>query len=131
MHYYITTDRLDMVTVQFEKFNANFKQLEVVFQEVTGKPFKPGQKVSAAGKNDGQVKKYIIANILKTCKHMKDHLPQQFGVPLSAEEEAENLDISTGKPFKPGQKLSSAEKNDGQVKKDIISNTTPRLNQCL
>ena len=46
-----------MVTTQFEKFNGNFKQLEVVFQEVTGKPFRPGQKISAAAKKDGQVKK--------------------------------------------------------------------------
>ena len=57
MHYYIHTGRLDMVTSHFEKFNSNFKQLEVVFQEVTGKPFRPGQKLSAAAKKDGQVKK--------------------------------------------------------------------------
>ena len=62
MHYYINTGRLDMVTTQFEKFNANFKQLEVVFQEVTGKPFRPGQKHSARGNKDGQVKK----NLTKT-----------------------------------------------------------------
>ena len=46
-----------MVTAQFEKFNSNFKQLEVVFQEVTGKPFRPGQKLSAVAKKEGQVKK--------------------------------------------------------------------------
>ena len=51
------------MTAQFEKFNANFKQLEVVFQEVTGKPFKPGQKLSAEGK-DEQVKK-DMTSILK------------------------------------------------------------------
>ena len=62
MHYYINTGRLDMVTTQFEKFNANFKQLEVVFQEVTGKPFRPGQKLSGEEKMDGQVKK-DLANI--------------------------------------------------------------------
>ena len=48
-----------MVTTQFEKFNSNFKQLEDVFQEVTGIPFRPGQKLSAAAKKDVQVKKEL------------------------------------------------------------------------
>ena len=64
MHYNISTGRIDLVTAQFEKFNANFKQLEVVFQEVTGKPFKPGQKLSAEGKKDEQVKK-DMTSVLK------------------------------------------------------------------
>ena len=33
-----------MVTVQFEKFNCHYKQLELVFSEVTGKAFEPGQR---------------------------------------------------------------------------------------
>ena len=47
-----------MVTAQFEKFNASFKELEAVFEEITGRPFKPGQKFTAAETEGGQVRKH-------------------------------------------------------------------------
>ena len=47
-----------MVTAQFEKFNASFKELEAAFEEVTGRPFKPGQKFSAAETKNGQVNEH-------------------------------------------------------------------------
>jgi len=74
VHYYISTSRIDMVTAQFEKFNASFKELEAVFEEVTGRPFKPGQKFTAAETEGGQ-----MASL-------------SAGDPLPAEEGTENLD---------------------------------------
>ena len=47
-----------MVTAQFEKFNASFKELEAVFEEITGRPFKPGQKFTAADTEGGQVREH-------------------------------------------------------------------------
>lgn len=52
-----------MVTAQFEKFNANYKQLEVVFQEVTGRAFKPGQVFSVMEIRNGQVREDLQTNI--------------------------------------------------------------------
>ena len=50
-----------MVTAQFEKFNANFKKLEVVFKEVTGRTFKPGQVFSVMeNRTAGQVRKNLL-----------------------------------------------------------------------
>ena len=60
VHFYISSDRPDMVTVQFEKFNANFKKLEVVFKEVTGRTFKPGQVLSVMENRNGQVRKCLL-----------------------------------------------------------------------
>ena len=45
-----------MVKVQFEKFNSNFRQLEVAFYEVTKREFKPGQKLSIVEKKNRQVR---------------------------------------------------------------------------
>ena len=44
VHYYISTEKADMVTIQFEKFNSDYMQLERVFLEVTGTDFEPGQR---------------------------------------------------------------------------------------
>ena len=63
VHFYISSDRPDMVTAHFEKFNANFKKLEVVFKEVTGRTFKPGQVFSVNENRNGQVKKYLFVNV--------------------------------------------------------------------
>ena len=52
-----------MVTAQFEKFNANYKQLEVVFQEVTGRAFKAGQEFSVMEIRNGQVMEDFQTNI--------------------------------------------------------------------
>ena len=57
VHFYISTERPDMVTAQFEKFNANFKKLEVVFKEVTGRTFEPGQVFSGMENRNSQVRK--------------------------------------------------------------------------
>ena len=60
VHFYISSERPDMVTAQFEKFNANFKKLEVVFKEVTGRTFKPGQEFSVMENRNGLVRKCLL-----------------------------------------------------------------------
>ena len=46
MYYYISKGKTALVTAQFEEFNENFKQLERVFQEVTGRAFLEEQQFS-------------------------------------------------------------------------------------
>ena len=49
VHYYISEERVDMVTQQFEDFNKNFREIESVFKEVTGVNFVFGQKFPDVG----------------------------------------------------------------------------------
>ena len=56
VHYYISEERVDMVTQQFEEFNKNFREIESVFKEVTGVDFVFGQKFMDV---DKQVRIYI------------------------------------------------------------------------
>ena len=56
VHFYISEERVDMVTQQFEEFNKHFREIESVFKEVTGVDFVFGQKFMDV---DKQVRIYI------------------------------------------------------------------------
>merc|ERR550532_2210972 len=52
VHFYISEERVDMVTQQFEEFNQHFREIESVFKEVTGVDFVFGQKFMDVDKQD-------------------------------------------------------------------------------
>ena len=56
VHFYISEERVDMVTEQFEDFNKKFREIESIFKEVTGVNFVFGQKFLDV---DKQVRMYI------------------------------------------------------------------------